>query len=303
MTKLKFPASDKKYYAMEVISVNYGIFKLAMILRHPNAAQFRSIASDILCRAFAGDERLVQSIRANARGESELSQLFQSAHTAATGQNVLPPPPREDLERLQEFSRCFREILEGQKEILDERKQHEARMLEEKRQHDARMLEDKRQQEAQLIKDKENLLAREERLLEKKHALEMEKLKYVRETRQQFSQPKRARTDAGDVARESPEAEPELSIQARFASALAKSESIKEIRACDLWNMFAEWNTEGERMTMNRLFVFLKTLDGVVCERDAQGICYFLRHERIKTSLKKRKMWDEKAESLDCDCE
>lgn len=299
MTKLRFPASDNKYYAMEVISVNYGIFKLAMILRHPNAVDFRTKSSEILCRAFAGDERLVQSIRANARSEGELSQLFQSAHTAATGQNILPPPPREDLERLQEFSRCSQVLLEGLKEILGGQKE----IIEDKKQQEARMLEEKKQQEAQLIRDKENLLVREERLLEKKHSLEMEKLKYIRETRLQCSQPKRARTDAGDGARESLEANPEPSILARFASALAKSEDIKEIRACDLWNVFAEWNTDGERMTPNKLGVFLKTLDGVTSVRNSQGISYFLRHERIKASLKWRKMWDEKAESLDVDCD
>jgi hypothetical protein len=283
---------------MEVISVNYGVFKLAMVLRHPNAAEFRTKTTDILCRAFAGDERLVQSIRANARGESDLSHLFQNAHTAATGQIVLPPPAREmctaeDMERLRDISKSFKEILDAQKEMLGGQKQ---------------ILDEKKEFEAQLVQSKENLLVREERLLEKKHTLEMEKLKYIRETRLQFSQSKRARTDAGDgagaaAADAPPKAAPVLSIQARFASALAKSEGIKEIRALDLWSVFGEWNTEGERMTMNRLFTFLKTLDGVECERDAGGICYFFRHDRIKQSLKWRKMWDEEAESLDVDGE
>lgn len=130
--KLRFPGVDNKWYVTEVISVNRGLFKILMMLSHPNAGQFRTQASNILCAAYAGDERLVQSIRSNAISDNPINEVFRVAQAAGpTGPAVMPPAADLEFGVIK-----YQEMLQLQTDISSKKKEddeREAKLLAEKK--------------------------------------------------------------------------------------------------------------------------------------------------------------------------
>lgn len=298
---------------MEVVSVNYGLLKLPLLLSHPNAAQFRTQTANLLCATYAGDERLVQSIRANAMSDNPISQMFRTAQAAGpAGPAVMPPAADLEYGVVK-----YQEMLQLQNDISSKKKEDDERAIQVLKEEAALLKEKKAVEEAIANKQLKVFKAQEAAELAKQ-ATERAKQERIEATERAKKQtaidimnarqnlkrprepsPKQPSVPVPEVVPSAvPLAPPPIPSLMRFVSAILSRPDMRKVKARALYQLYLGWwrlynaNDYDKVLAANTFGSKIQLVDGVKCERESAGNVYFLHHERIKECLQTKNVYD-----------
>jgi hypothetical protein len=255
------------------------MMKIPLVLKHPRAVEFRTMNSKILVAAFAGDEALVQAIRANFHNDSPVFETFREAR-ASVGEPVLGPgETRKSMEYTpeqwavitQKHEQCVRFETEQRGQLLrletDELKKRAEKETEE---HKKRVNVDT---DAKI------------KIMEVQHKHDMEKLRETSKLEDEKKSRKRKEREPPTLRLLAPEV--------RFASALAKYQDVVEFGGNMLWNMFQGWkhslpaNEQAFHSNQRGMARMLLEIEGVVKHRVAQGVVYRLHPSIMRAYLER----------------
>lgn len=316
----KFPAADGKWYAGGVVTLHRGFFKILLMLTHPNAAQFRAQASDILCAAFSGDERLVQTIRITAQSDDPVAQVFRLAQAAGpAGPAVMPPAADLEYGVVK-----YQEMLQLQNDISSKKKEDDERAIQVLKEEAALLKEKKAVEEAIATKQLKVFKAQEAAELAKQ-ATERAKQERIEATerakkqtaidimnaRQNLKRPREpSPKQCPSPQQPLPQQQqlevipfavplpPKIPSLMRFVSAILSRPDMRKVKARALYQLYLGWwrlynaNDYDKVLAANTFGSKIQLVDGIKCERESAGNVYFLHHERIKECLQTKNVYD-----------